>query len=1075
MRTCEGSDTEATGPRRLVKPRTNKSSSNLRLRALQESEGKVKSNSTSDLPLTPPAADGPSRTHIKEHVIEHDVEYRVTRSLIAEPSEWKGVALLVNSIEARQTVDNGGPSDSVPKKAKRPFSSIFGSRRPSSTSVKTMSTNNSRDCLQLQTPTSSNAGDGNTLRDTTPDLTPTRLQRPSSYVPGVATRQNRPQDKETTIPELLARLEETHEETSTGHPRPSLDDWIPPPRITRPETPSDLEAPQLGGLLLGSLKIMNGRASPAPSELSRHLVPKARPQLKRDNSSDYGDIENAGQFSLASPTTSATAVNTTATDSMFGLSTQTRQRSTDSLDALFRVRPSGTPVGPPIPNSENISRRKPLPGADETLAIANEYIAEMPDSPFTPNEPISEPHLDSSPKGSVIITSKANEMDDHLFDDEGVGSLCSAADRTSMDSFYSVVEPKPVKHERFESAVEFQPSPSFLKHRSMGLAAPENHDSGYSSNASTPDDASEILNLGAENVNAPLTLNQAATQPESLTATIRPRAARPVSILKQNRVTAPELPTFASLRPAMSSNTSMSSFKTQSDVPPQGASTSPKKARKLQKRRPLSQPLPIELIPVQGAYQDIDAAVPPIPPEILYNLNIRTREFPELRETFKTMEHTKRQSISSFSINMPDIRFPSPNPEIQDDRLQRRVALGRRKSFLNKIKTGRRASGQAAQEELTRKETLEVLGGYSPLGASPYDAIRPQQSSFPNPDKKFAQRPKLMRPRSMMDDETATQVARLRSHAAAEREFNKTTKPRSSSFNTRGGRQGMQFALVGSAWGAPPLPPVPSSNPYTRFPQLTHPSEQQNLYPVHPESQHQVQYAESHYGEPAYFQEDHSRPAHYQPYGPRAADFAPPPPSHSPRPVLISAAQSCDGYRPGTAPFHPSEWRPPPSSSYGRDMQGPREEPLYPEIPPRQTRGHVYSPPFTKPLTSCGPRTTVEWEHSSQRTLPIPPGNSYWATQIERPRSRNSQISNAGSLADSLHPTDLERVQPAPEFGRYSGGMNYGYERGAGFSGSAGTRSCSGKADGSRKGVALRASHGVDLGDIPVMATYQPR
>jgi hypothetical protein len=46
--------------------------------------------------------------------------------------------------------------------------------------------------------------------------------------------------------------------------------------------------------------------------------------------------------------------------------------------------------------------------------------------------------------------------------------------------------------------------------------------------------------------------------------------------------------------------------------------------------------------------------------------------------------------------------------------------------------------------------------------------------------------------------------------------------------------------------------------------------------------------------------------------------------------------------------------------------------------------------------------------------------------------------------------------------------MGFGYERGSGFGGSAGTRSASGKADASRKGVFLRASYGVDLGDVPV-------
>lgn len=58
---------------------------------------------------------------------------------------------------------------------------------------------------------------------------------------------------------------------------------------------------------------------------------------------------------------------------------------------------------------------------------------------------------------------------------------------------------------------------------------------------------------------------------------------------------------------------------------------------------------------------------------------------------------------------------------------------------------------------------------------------------------------------------------------------------------------------------------------------------------------------------------------------------------------------------------------------------------------------------------------------------------------------------------------------PSPDtlFDRFSGGLDYGWERGAGFSGSAGTREKnSDKAK--RKSLLLSENFGVDLSDVPV-------
>jgi hypothetical protein len=69
-----------------------------------------------------------------------------------------------------------------------------------------------------------------------------------------------------------------------------------------------------------------------------------------------------------------------------------------------------------------------------------------------------------------------------------------------------------------------------------------------------------------------------------------------------------------------------------------------------------------------------------------------------------------------------------------------------------------------------------------------------------------------------------------------------------------------------------------------------------------------------------------------------------------------------------------------------------------------------------------------------------------------------------------LHPEINDRPQPPPDFGRYSGGLQYSYEKGKGFGGSAGTRTVSGKASGNRKSVPLSTEFGIDLSDVPIIA-----
>lgn len=383
----------------------------------------------------------------------------------------------------------------------------------------------------------------------------------------------------------------------------------------------------------------------------------------------------------------------------------------------------------------------------------------------------------------------------------------------------------------------------------------------------------------------------------------------------------------------------------------------------------------------------------------------------------------------------------------------------------------------------SQSEAMEIINGLnraiSGVAANPYDAVHVDMPRSPPKGRP--------RPRSMMDDQTAAEFARLRSRVAFEREM-ESNRHRDRFFNDRGGIPGRNLRPTSMASDAPPVPPLPTRG---QFNERSHQSFSQATPVI---DNHGYNHGQPHYPshsgfieEPAPVPPRHSpRPRYVEPtVNNEQGFFAPPPPSHSPRPITTAAADSWESqWVPGR------EWQPQGAAVnnllYGshntnNDVRGRQlnhgqsfEEGLYPEIPLRQPREN-HSPrrsgylPY-RPSGLPSGYDLYDEDLGSHRPLPTPAGHSYWVANGERSASGVSQVGQVASLAESLHPAQVERHQPPPQFGRYSGGLKYEYEKGAGFGGSAGTRSVSGKAEAMRRGVALRASHGVDLGDVPMVA-----
>ncbi|KAI4624918.1 uncharacterized protein J4E87_005399 [Alternaria ethzedia] len=156
--------------------------------------------------------------------------------------------------------------------------------------------------------------------------------------------------------------------------------------------------------------------------------------------------------------------------------------------------------------------------------------------------------------------------------------------------------------------------------------------------------------------------------------------------------------------------------------------------------------------------------------------------------------------------------------------------------------------------------------------------------------------------------------------------------------------------------------------------------------------------------------------------------------------------------------------------------QGPRAAP---SPRPRSPRGsppviRYGAPPQQPPQGVISPRQSQVW-HQRRRTL----GDRLYSDVNLDLYSDPNDASNNASPVESPCESPLE-MTPRKEvkgsnnisrWDRFSGGLDYNYEHGAGIGGSAGTRSHHSNA--SLKSLAFQHQYGVDLSDVPIMIRYQ--
>ncbi|RMZ81945.1 hypothetical protein DV737_g2247, partial [Chaetothyriales sp. CBS 132003] len=243
--------------------------------------------------LTPPGA----KYEIKTQIFDQELSRDPTKPANERPRG--GVAMMISKFEANTNSPRPLPS---PPKPKRAFSNIFGGSKPSTPTANNKETPDRKiqhPCAPFSVtpqPRNDRVRHLASSSDTLVSSLSFPSSRRASFQPGTATRKsilvevvpeeseaNKPPEMDPHMSEIGTALDDDARSFDEG------DDglWYPPPQITRTETPNSLDYTHLGGLRLGSLHIVNGRASPAASDGSRHLLAKVAAP-RRDASSDYG-------------------------------------------------------------------------------------------------------------------------------------------------------------------------------------------------------------------------------------------------------------------------------------------------------------------------------------------------------------------------------------------------------------------------------------------------------------------------------------------------------------------------------------------------------------------------------------------------------------------------------------------------------------------------------------------------------------------------------------------------------------------------------------------------------------------
>ncbi|KAI4133995.1 MAG: hypothetical protein LQ347_001893 [Umbilicaria vellea] len=989
------------------------------------------------------------------------------------------------------------------------------------------------------------------IDENAPELIMTPIRRRSLFTPGLATRTPTDILRKPPPPESLQSQADRD-----YYFDPSLSQSSPLSRLAaldladegrctpvpRASTPVNSDYTYLGGLRIGTLRVTNGTDSPVPhARISSNTSMLFAPGLPKEEGYFTGsegklsDEEDTPQPIHLSPRKSGEVMP--LTEGPIGVNRQTadiRKIGRPTLTVQTTPQRSGSPL--------NYERREPgvswdedvndmplknrqsgtcyeasLVSADRASSIAQEYMLELPTSPFSyPNS--------TFPRISKLeATMQAFEFDTDILDDEDVAaSPLGVAGVTKWNSFIEDAEARHAIDESREEAFKIlngEPRPhvksEFQPQISSTASSNDEHanivselsakplskaDSGYSSSGSVKSGRKRISSIVGEQDLRPMSLSaqresvrfsgqREMSQPTMVKSDDRSQSniVTPKSILVRTSLTV--VPKAPSTESAFAPTAQGHSLPTSITISASKTSNvNPVKPRNcLKKTRPLLTPLPVSSITVQSYREVNHTHIPPVPSELVARHAERLQDFPLLEHTFPSLHHTHLGNTSPNSE--PDfvpIRFPSPAndsedaetpPSSPDDNVscmrtfswKPRSRFQSDKKSTNNLRTKSLSRQQSLPGQCDFRTTMADYDSFTKsLGGNPYEIARSRTvaGSESTGDEILSHRPQLdtALPRSRskfgMDGEAASEFARVRSKQKS-RSNSRPWTTYDKKFDDRGGIPGKLARPQSFSGYAPPVPALPTPE------QVEHTERRLSRWSA---DASQVLPSPCQSKVPSGLEGEISQipDTNVDRFAPRFQES-----------LERSCPMSSDSQAPQTfsgsvVPSPPTRKAPEPPVSSERSAVPPppptRKAPAPPAPAPPAPSDWLSSNPEAKgsqlalrPLSANKQHPTVTKQASRSFHLPMTPPESL-------PNSTNASTASLRVLAAQgghgvAATGSFERLS-----GRYDGGLSFGYEPGFGLGGSAGTRD--GKTGASRKSVDVSRGFGIDLSDIPIFVAH---
>jgi len=547
----------------------------------------------------------------------------------------------------------------------------------------------------------------------------------------------------------------------------------------RAQTPGELDYSHLGSLKLGTLSIVNGAPSPAPST----RITQQRSRLVGED--DYFSAADAGSSPLMMKTTRRRGHVKSKSSVLPATAPLYPQRDPPAVPTLNYTSPEGprkVPTVDPRPALESVVH-PPTTNEGGTLhshdasKYAQDYQAYLPNSPFANAKTFGHHYCEErfETTGASPSEEAARILAGTIFD------APTTAIETSGSSLFTVTSPAP--------------APEKPKAKQSQRPAPRTADSGYSSGGS--------LRTGSRSRQS--AISTTSSKPSSSKDGVD--VAKSFSPDSSHESVSHAGPVEGASE-AMLSPTSTHSVASKSST-----DSSSSAQRRLQRRRPSQPELPV----VQSCQSIPENVIPDVPNSVRAKFTRRLSHTPGmecLTHTYPSKDHVTATESVGESADVAANEIFTQLTELEPERPPTPPAHGRQRS----LSLFRRKSTVGSADAHKEDGVVDLGSIASSLGSSPYDAAmsRPQRKTVTSPTHPHQLGAPLPRAKSMvsMDSQAAAEFARMRSKDRALVEQEKPPQRRRSHHNLKmevGEAKASKRRPQSALHDIPPVPAIDSS------------------------------------------------------------------------------------------------------------------------------------------------------------------------------------------------------------------------------------------------------------------------